>query len=274
MPVGAAFTQENGTGRRSPVGPEMQKLIQAKLARSPGIVCIDEDAGAQKMLEPYRQAVSVFYRQKAAQAPEDLEHVRLPQAGTELAGGSQVAPLVADAMLWKVRALGLGADAALVNAGAVRGSIAKGDVSVGQLADVLPFGDRLVVCRVSGRDLKKLLNAGIDRALSSAENDGAFPYVSGLRYTADRARPAGKKLVRVELQNSRGRWITLADAASCRIVTNNYLIAGADGYGLFPGLARQKQVTEYGDAEAFIEYARMKGELRRLSEQRIKLKGS
>ncbi len=207
-----------------------------------------------------RRRCAVFYKQKAAQAPEDLVHVRLPQAGSvTLAGGSQVAPLVADAMLWKVRALGSGADAALVNAGAVRGSIAKGDVSVGQLADVLPFGNRLVVCRVSGRDLKKLLNAGIDRALSSPENDGAFPYVAGLRYTADMARPAGKRLVRVELQDSRGRWRTLADAANCRIVTNNYLAGGADGYGLFPGLARQAQDTGYGDAEVFIEYARHEG---------------
>ena len=229
-----------------------------------------------RLLEPYAQAVSVFYKQKAAQAPEDLVHVRLPQAdctAAALAGGSQVAPLVADAMLWKVQALGPGADAALVNAGSVRGSIPKGDVSVGQLADLLPFGNRLVVCRVSGRDLKKLLNAGIDRALSSAENDGAFPYVAGLRYTADMARPTGKRLVRVELQDRKGRWRTLADAASCRIVTNNYLIAGADGYGLFPGIARQTQDTGYGDAEVFIEYAGMKGELKRPSEQRIKLKG-
>jgi 5'-nucleotidase len=199
--------------------------------------------------------------------------VRLPQAGTELAGGSQVAPLVADAMLWKVRALGLGADAALVNAGAVRSSIAKGDVSVGQLADVLPFGNRLVMCRISGRNVRKLLNAGLDRALSSAEHDGAFPYVSGLRYTADRDQPPGKRLVRVELKDSAGRWQTLLDAASCRIVTTNYLVSGADGYGLFPGIARQKQAAECGDAEAFIEYARMKGELNRIAEQRIKLKG-
>jgi 2',3'-cyclic-nucleotide 2'-phosphodiesterase (5'-nucleotidase family) len=176
-------------------------------------------------------------------------------------------------MLWKVQASGPGADAAVVNAGSVRGSIPKGIVSVGQLADLLPFGNRLVVCRVSGRDLKKLLNAGIDRALSSAENDGAFPYVAGLRYTADMARPTGKRLALVELQGRKGTWRTLSDSASCRIVTNNYLIAGADGYGLFPGIARQAQDTGYGDAEVFIEYAGMKGELKPTSEQRIKLKG-
>lgn len=273
MPVSGVFTQESSNGRRSAVSPEMKKKVQEKLARSPGIVCINEDAEARRMLEPYAQVVSVVYRQKAAQAPEELVHVRLPQAGTALSGGSQVAPLVADAMLWKVRALGTGADAALVNAGAVRGSISKGDVSVGQLADVLPFGNRLVVCRVSGRNIRKLLNAGIDRAFSSAENDGAFPYVAGLRYTADRAKPAGKRLVRVELKDSMGRWRTLADAASCRIVTNNYLAGGADGYGLFPEIARQAEDTGYGDAEVFIEYAGMKGELKLPSEQRIKLKG-
>jgi 5'-nucleotidase len=146
-------------------------------------------------------------------------------------------------------------------------------VSVGQLSDLLPFGNRLVVCRLSGRDIKSILEAGIDRALSSPENDGAFPYVAGMRYRADASRPKGTRIVRAELQDSKGRWRALSDTSSCRIVTNNYLVSGGDGYGLFPGIAGQAQDTGYGDAEVFIEYAGMKGELKRPSEQRITLIG-
>ena len=273
MPVGTVFMQENSAGRWASVDAARIDRIR----KSPGIVCIDEDAPARKLLDSYAKDVSAFYKQTVARAPQNLVHVRLPGAGNAaarlLAGGSQVAPLVADAMLWKVQSMGPGADAALVNAGSVRGSIDKGGVSVGQLADLLPFGNRLVVCRLSGRDIKMILEAGIDRALSAPENDGAFPYVAGIRYRADVSGPTGTRLVCVELQDSKGGWRTLSDTAGCRIVTNNYLVGGGDGYTLFSELAGKAQDTGYGDAEVFIEYAGMKGELKRPSEQRITLIG-
>ena len=277
MPVGTVFMQKNAGGGRAPVEAEKLEKIRAKLARSPGIVCMNEDTDSRKLLDPYAKEVSAFYKKNVARAPDDLVHVRLPTAGnaaaTQLASGSQVAPLVADAMLWKVRAMGPGADAALVNAGSVRGSIAKGHVSVGQLADLLPFGNRLTVCRLSGEGLKKVLEAAIDRAFSSPENDGAFPYMAGMRYMADMSRPRGNRLVRVEQQDGQGRWSSVSDTAVCRIVTSNYLIAGGDGYDIFHRIASQVQDTGYGDAEVFIEYAGAQGNLKRPSEQCVILTG-
>jgi 5'-nucleotidase / UDP-sugar diphosphatase len=275
MPVGTVFTQENSVGDKTPVDSEKHKKIRAKLAGSPGIALVDEDAASRKLLDPYAKEVSAFYRQNVALAPQNLVHVRLPKVGNAAlsSSGSQVAPLVADAMLWKMRAMGMGADAALVNAGSVRGSIPKGAVSVGQLSDLLPFGNRLVVCRLSGSDIKSVLETGIDRAFLSPENDGAFPYVAGLRYTADLSKPGGKRLVQVELQDRKGTWHILADTADCRIVTNNYLIKGGDGYDLLPRMAQKARDTVYGDAEVFIEYAGMKGQLKQQPEKRITLMG-
>ncbi len=274
MPVGAVFTQENSSGDKVPVDSEKLKKIRAKLAGSPGIALVDEDASSRKLLETYAKEVSAFYKQNVALAPQNLVHVRLPNVGNAaLASGSQVAPLVADAMLWKMRAMGPVADAALVNAGSVRGSIPKGDVSVGQLCDLLPFGNRLVVCRLSGLEIKSVLEVGIDRALTSPENDGAFPYVAGLRYTVDLSKSGGKRLVRVELQGGKGTWRMLADTADCRIVTNNYLIKGGDGYDLLPRIAQKAQDTGYGDAEVFIEYAGIQGQLKQQPEKRITLMG-
>ena len=277
MPVGAVFTQQSSAGDETPVDSEKLKKIRAKLAGSPGIARVDEDAASRKLLDTYAKEVSAFYKQNVALALQNLVHVRLPKNGsaavTPLACGSQVAPLVADAMLWKMRSMGPGADAALVNAGSVRGSIPKGDVSVGQLCDLLPFGNRLMVCRLSGSAIKSVLEQGIDRALSSPENDGAFPYVAGLRYTVDLSQPKGKRMVRVELQDAAGAWRMLADTVDCRIVTNNYLMTGGDGYELLPRIAQKAQDTGYGDAEVFIEYAGMQGQLKQQPEKRITLMG-
>ena len=279
MPVATVFTQESNPADKRPVDAEMLKKIRAKFAGSP-VVLVDEDAAARKLLDPYAKEIAALYKQSVALAPQNLVHVRLPikssavaTAPTALACGSQVAPLVADAMLWKMQTTGLGADAALVNAGAVRSSIPKGDISVGQLADLLPFGNRLAVCRLSGSALKSVLEEGIDKALSSPDYDGAFPYVAGLRYTADLARPRGKRMVRVELKDGKGTWRMLADKADCRIVTNNYLITGGGGYELLPRFAQNTLDTGYGDAEVFIEYAGLQGQLKQQPEKRITLMG-
>jgi len=259
MPVGTSFTQ----GNKMPVSRDQFEKIKAKLSRSPGITCIDEDAGTRKLLEPYASEVAFLYKQKITQAPADIAHVRMP--GGEHAGGSDLVPLVADSMLWKLRAGGQEVDASLTNAGAVRGSIPAGEVTVGQIKDLLPFGDTLVLCRLSGSEIRQVLESAIDRALSSAES-GAFPYVAGLRYTADFSLPLGKRLLKIELQDSRGRWRALVKKSYYRMVTNSYLARGREGYGLLAGISKRTQDTGFGDAEAFIEYAARQLQLKCLPE--------
>ena len=259
MPVGTAFM----TGAAGPVTKKELGKIRERLAGSPGITPIEENTAARALLEPYSRDVAALYRSKVTQAPADIAHARLP--GPQHPSGSDLARLVADSMLWKARAAGLEADAAITNAGAVRGSLPAGEVTVGQVRDLLPFGDALVICRLRGRDIRQLLDSVLDRAVDNPES-GSFPYAAGLRYTADFTKPPGRRILKLELRDKKGRWRAPQKNAWYRLVTNSYAAQGKGGYGLLAARAESRKNTGFEDAESFIEYAGRAPELKRLTD--------
>lgn len=76
----------------------------------------------------------------------------------------------------------LGAEAALVNGGGIRGNIAAGPVSYNDILQTLPFGNRCVLVEATGQQLLDALEMGARRY--PGEN-GGFLQVSGLSYTVD-----------------------------------------------------------------------------------------
>lgn len=132
--------------------------------------------------------------------------------------------LVADAL----RA-GTGADAAIINAGALRldTRLPPGLLSRYTLERLFLFPDetRVVVVRLSGGRLRTLLEQGVTDATLGT---GGFLQVSGLRYTVDRSHPSGSRLSG-QVTSADNRLITATDQV--RVAMPVYLAcAGGDGY--------------------------------------------
>ncbi len=72
-----------------------------------------------------------------------------------------------------------GADVAIVNGGGVRVSIAAGDITLGNILSVFPFGNSLCVIEVTGQQILDALEWG---ARSVPDEHGGFAQVSGLTY--------------------------------------------------------------------------------------------
>lgn len=104
---------------------------------------------------------------------------------------SSIGMLVTDAIV-----AGTGAEVALVNAGAMRldDVIPAGPVSNYQLESLFLFADetRVVSFPLSGARLREVLEQGVTDA---ALGKGGFLQVSGVRFSYDRARPSGSRLV-------------------------------------------------------------------------------
>jgi len=107
--------------------------------------------------------------------------------------------LVADAMLWKAAAAG--AQIAIQNGGGIRVSIPAGPITLGQAMEVLPFGNYLVVLSLIGEQIIAALENGVSQVEKTA---GRFPQVAGLKYTWDPAKPAGQRIVSVEVLTDKG----------------------------------------------------------------------
>jgi 5'-nucleotidase len=128
--------------------------------------------------------------------------------------------LIAEAML----AVTPGADIALQNGGGIRAGLPAGMITYGDVLTVLPFGNTVATATIRGATLLAALENGL-----SQPGTGRFPQIAGLRIEADLNAPAGRRLVSAEVL--RGERAGRVDPERAyRLVTNNFLRAGGDGY--------------------------------------------
>ncbi|WP_312622217.1 5'-nucleotidase C-terminal domain-containing protein, partial [Agrobacterium pusense] len=98
--------------------------------------------------------------------------------------------LVADATLARVKDQGV--TIAFANSGGLRSSIDGGDVSMGEVLTVLPFQNTVATFQLKGEDIRAALENGVSQIDDGA---GRFMQVSGMKYSFDRSKPAGSRVV-------------------------------------------------------------------------------
>lgn len=135
--------------------------------------------------------------------------------------------LVADAMLDRVK--GQGVTVAITNGGGLRASIDGGDVTMGEVITVLPFQNTLSTFQLKGSDIRAALENGLSQV---EEGGGRFPQVAGLKYSFDRSKPAGSRLVSVEVKEG-DAFAALDPEKTYSLVSNNFMRGGGDGYAVF-----------------------------------------
>lgn len=133
--------------------------------------------------------------------------------------------VTADAMLEYARPHG--AVIALCNGGAIRAAMPKGTVTMGDLMSIHPFGNMMVIREYTGEQLWEALEHGV------SDEGGKGPrllQVAGLRYTVDASRPAGKRIVRAEVVDAKGKTAPLSLKGRYGVIVPEYLARGGDGY--------------------------------------------
>jgi 2',3'-cyclic-nucleotide 2'-phosphodiesterase (5'-nucleotidase family) len=128
--------------------------------------------------------------------------------------------LIADALREALQA-----DVALVNGGGIRGNRlyeAGTTLTRRDILQELPFGNPGVLIELSGADLLAALENGVSQVEHKA---GRFPQISGLRLTYNPEKPAGSRVLDVQVGGK-----ALDRTATYRVATNDFLLKGGDGY--------------------------------------------
>jgi 5'-nucleotidase len=157
--------------------------------------------------------------------------------------------LIADAMLEKTKAAG--AQLCITNGGGIRASIpgpaggaATDPVTVGEVLTVLPFGNTLALVTITGAQVIAALENGVSQVnlANPSSSAGRFPQVGGLRFIWDPIRPVGSRIVSVLVETTPAHgtvaqraaaFTPINPTASYRVVTNNFMLTGGDGYSVF-----------------------------------------
>ena len=163
-----------------------------------------------------------------------------------------------------------GADLAIENAGGIRGGIAAGDVTTGNVIAISPYGNTVETWTMTGADFLAALEHSLqisDECNHSYElqqayvaaghteqeaqdkykwrdDSGSVLSFGGINVTIDWTQPEGKRIVSATLTKDGS---TLDPTKTYTVATNNYIITNTTD---FPTFAHATKRTEWGTCEA------------------------
>jgi 5'-nucleotidase len=207
---------------------------------------------------PDRKTAQLITKYKTLVAPIEgkvIGHITTPSVvrTNDDSLESPLGNLIADAQLADPSVVSGGKTpvAAFMNPGGIRADLASnnGQVTFGQAFTVQPFNNFLVSMDMTGAQIKTLL----EQQFSGVNGPDAPKFkvlqVSGITYTWNPAAAAGAKIVAGSIKIG-GQ--PLVDDTSYRIVTNNFLSDGGDGFPAFT--TATNKVFGGLDIDAFANY--------------------
>ncbi|MEK3806132.1 bifunctional 2',3'-cyclic-nucleotide 2'-phosphodiesterase/3'-nucleotidase [Bacillus sp. FSL H8-0547] len=200
---------------------------------------VEEDPEAKALLDGYKEEINSFKDKVVGHTKTVLDGKRENVRSKETNLGN----LIADGMLAKAKEA-KGAQLAITNGGGIRESINEGDITLGEVLTVMPFGNTLFVLDVTGEQIVAALEHGVSAV---EEGKGQFPQVAGVTFAFSKGMPAGERIMNVQVQNEDGSYSPIELNKTYRVATNGFMGAGGDGYDVF------KEAT-YAEDLFFVDY--------------------
>ncbi len=228
-----------------------------------------EDQKVLAVVEKYKQRMVAVLDNKVGEADVDLDGERKNIRRRETNLGNLIADILRE--LSK-------ADVAIINGGAIRASIKKGEIRIKDIYASLPFDNYIVAIKLTGRQIREALEHGVSGV---EEEEGRFPQISGLTF---KYSPSGERGSRIKEIFVGGQPID--SGKEYVVATNDFLAVGGDGYKVFgeaiktskdfsvTGGTMKGEKVVYGDSGKWLrdgvaEYIREKGRVAPKIEGRI-----
>ncbi|WP_223439647.1 bifunctional 2',3'-cyclic-nucleotide 2'-phosphodiesterase/3'-nucleotidase [Metabacillus dongyingensis] len=221
---------------------------------------IAEDPEAKALLDGYKEEINSFKDKVVGHTKVALDGKRENVRSKETNLGN----LIADGMLAKAKEA-KGAQLAITNGGGIRESINEGDITLGEVLTVMPFGNTLFVLDITGEQIIEALEHGVSAA---EEGKGQFPQVAGVKFSFSKGLPAGERIMDVQVENEDGTFSAIELEKSYRIATNGFMGAGGDGYDVFKEASYAEDLF-FVDYEVFLEQLEAKKSVQPEIEGRI-----
>ncbi|WP_084419144.1 bifunctional metallophosphatase/5'-nucleotidase [Photobacterium sp. J15] len=268
------YADVDGDGKkdRTALTDEHQAATESFVAKQDNIAITEENQSLRRIIDlNYKPQVEAFsskvigHIDDAGDSDNKFDHVRIPgkkRSGASLATtGSEAGAHVAASMAWILEQQGYNVDMAITNTGGVRADIVPkegtDELTAGYiLGTLLPFGNEVALVKLTGTEVRELLETTINYATSpDATSDGGFPTTANLKYTYDGTKAEGSRIEGLQVCKDGvgiGVCADIVANTTYNIATTSFLLGGKDGYSLFLG----KEATNSGfkDNQAMIDY--------------------
>ena len=254
MLIGDKFLAKNDKGDKIEVDDTTKGEILSEIRDLNGSVqIIAEDDSIAAALKPFKENIDVKKAEKIGTAAEELTHIRIPghnygdANGSLFPLGSEIAPIVAKAFYDEYKP----ADACIQNAGGVRISVPAGKISYGTAYELLPFSNTIFEIKMTGSEVKQVLEDALSNFADKHGSTGSFPYAYGLRYAIDMTKGKNQRISELEIKDRKsGAWSMIDSNKLYTIVTNSYIAGGKDGYTTFKTVQDAR-----GGLDTYLDYA-------------------
>ena len=171
---------------------------------------IIEDERGKMVYEKFNTELQPILGEEIGTAASEFTHARSDKGSNTLLGAW------AAEMQRKVGK----ADIAIRNGGGLRRTLAAGKITVGDLYEIMPFDNYLVVFDLPGSEIKKAINHGI---MNPNMTDGQF---AGLKVEYDSRKPFESRILSITLSNG----TPLDMNKTYKVVVNDFMFTGGDKY--------------------------------------------
>ncbi|MEO4052678.1 5'-nucleotidase C-terminal domain-containing protein [Solibacillus sp. CAU 1738] len=231
------------------------------------------DAKLVELLAPYKAKVDEVNNEEIGVAiAEDLVSPRASETSTVSVRSNETAlgNIITDGMLAKAKKYtDKKVVMALQNGGGIRAAIPAGNITVGQVITVLPFGNTLALMDATGAELKAAFEVSLKNV---PKENGGFLHISGAKLQYDSTKEEGSRVVSIEYFNAEtNKYEPLVDDKTYTIATNAFTAKGGDGYDMFKKAYEEGRVTDLGlsDWENLMEHLQSLKEIKTTTEGRI-----
>jgi len=225
-----------------------------------------EDTRAAEILKPYADQIAELKNEEVgANIVNELVNPRgeVSVRNSETALGN----LITDGMLQKAKEYNAETVIAMQNGGGIRAAINAGPLTVGEVLTTLPFGNTLATAKLTGQEIKDLLEISV--GVAPIEN-GGFLHVSGMKFEYSSKLAKGDRVTKMEVKN--GDTFEPLDLTKTYVIaTNAFTAKGGDGLTPFEVAYKDGRVTDLGlsDWENLRDFTKSLGEVTYSIEGRI-----
>ena len=230
------------------------------------------DPKAEAVLKPFKQGKEDLKKESIGVKSEVLLDAKRDSSAEGVSSirhnETNLGNIVADAMLWKAKSMPNLKDEIVVsmqNGGGIRTSIEAGDISVGSIYQVLPFGNPLAIVESNGKEVRQALERSVFAATidggKGLKESGGFLHVGGMKFTFDSTKKTGERVDKIWVLKGT-EYVELEPTQKVFIATNSFTARGGDGYEVFEKASAEGRVSDPGfsDTQNVIEYLKSLGD--------------